>query len=145
MEAEILKIVQDKLPSIHADALGAYFDEAKLTRENLEIVKKKLSKADVTIEMLTKANEMHLEQARTADKLQEREDNVLEREVKQRVQDVRLQCEIEKVSIVKEMFKDVFRNTEVKRSIIGNTPVKGQDGCYPESAPFNRDETVTQE
>lgn len=144
MHEEILKIVQEKLPSIHAEALGKHFKEAEATTKSLSEANERIDALRQTVDSANKRNETLQLQIKREVNLKAREDVVLAREQKQNVLDARLDCEKEKVALVKEMFKDVFRNSSVKRSIIGSTPLaSGQYGVvlHPDSS----EETTTQE
>lgn len=144
MHEDILKIVKEKLPSIHAEALGQYFEESKKIAVLLEIAQKEValsrSNAKVLVADMTGLKNLITKHG----DIDKREEQVLERERAAHLLQCRLDCETEKVALVKEMFKDVFRNSQIKRSIIGNTPVAaGEYGVALQST--SSDETVTQE
>jgi hypothetical protein len=67
--------------------------------------------------------------------------------IDKKVEAQKLICESEKVALVKELFTTVFRNTEIRSSILKNkteTPA-GQNGSYPLESQASESETITHE
>ena len=149
MQAEILTLIKEKLPSIHAKALGEYFTEAEATEKELTTIKAEL---ETTKERLKTVTAEH-EECRLAwireQELDKRESEVLKREQKADLFEQRFACETEKVSLVKEMFFAVFKNTQVRKSVMGNTtavhPNPDSYSSMSTDAPHESEEIITEE
>jgi septal ring factor EnvC (AmiA/AmiB activator) len=89
--------------------------------------------------------------------IEAREAAVLAREIKQEVADTKLACEKEKVSLVTDMFKTVFKPSSVRETLFGTIPVPvegmpggGPGNSYPcpgtvQQAPTNLTRTTEKE
>lgn len=144
MEQEILKIIQEKLPSIHAEALGAFFTEAKQTKVDLGNTQNAFKVAQNDLMSMKEDNAELRQKLDKGRELTGREKAVQEKEQAQALLECRLECEKEKVALAKELFKDVFRNIEIKRSLIGTIPVDCPSGNYPLPGSLQKTETITQ-
>jgi len=128
---EIKEMVKKQLPGLHAETLSEFFKEAEQTKKDFEDNKNSLKVHTVALAQvrddLGKAQDEIRKLKESLGEIEKRETEVLARENKQTIVEVRASCANEMVALVKEMFNTVFRNTTIRKTVTANraVPIEG--------------------
>lgn len=118
LEKEVMDTIRAKLPEIHAQALQAYFRDAEITANRLKGVETELRATRSQVEELNQLlTEYKKLESRWKD-LDSREAAIHKKEVEFEILRQRVELEKEKTATVKEMFATVFRNIEVRKTVL---------------------------
>ena len=151
---EIKEMVKKQLPGIHADTLGAFFKEAeinKMERERLAgLLKEETARSQQLSNSFHNTKEKLEKLQKEVGDLSKREAEVLERENRQTIVEVKKECAEDKVKLATDLFGQVFRNTELRRELHHSHSEyvdgysRGNDYVQPHSINRTEDKTETE-
>ena len=144
MEMEILQIVKEKLPAIQAQAIADYVAEAEKTKREKDYLEENRILQEKTHEKTKEEIKSLRARIEKIQDIEKREQSLRDAELQAAVDKQKLEGAEEKVALVKEMFRVVFANTQIKRKIYGEVPVSaGQFGATTEYQ--STEEEITEE
>ena len=145
LNQDILAAVKAKLPSIQAEALAEFVKESAHTKVKLAQEVEAGNRMTAELEELKKMK-MSREQLLTKERvLSERKTALDQLNIEQIGKDERLKCAEDKVAFMTEMLSLIFRNTEIKRSVLRNKAVVCGGDNYVGEHPEKEEITETVE